>query len=138
MCWHKTRALEEMFRAGKIPGPLDLLGPNGEKAEWAVHMISGPIPDMGGNWFRHRKLFVPMGEDVVGCNILFSDYKWGWFKVVESHSLGLLIDYAVPQNGRLIKNIRDYVRTTDKPGELLGEFYYDGKRKAFFTLSRIP
>lgn len=132
--------LEEQFLSGKIPDPKTLLGPHGENAEWRVTMVTGPIPNMGGKWFRHRKLFVLMGENVVGCNILFSNYKWGRFKVVgglpREPVRGLLLDYNVPENG-LTRGIRDFVRCTDKENELLGEFYYKGKRRAFFTLTRI-
>lgn len=133
--WHKAHIT---FLQGKAPDPKSLLGPNGEKAEWRVDMLTGPIPNMGGKWFRHRKVFELVGDEVRGCNILFSNFKWGRF-VVKTHDvegIDCCIDYNVPEN-TFTRGIEDFVRTTEDPNVLIGEFYFKGVRRAYFTLTRI-
>jgi hypothetical protein len=151
-----NKELEAAFLSAKAPSPESLLGPEGQPAEWRVHMLTGPIPRLR----RHRKSLEstdvpskpgePAEKCVVGCNITDEDNRWGWFQLEDAvfdEKIGgdgkpvLLINYAVPKNGRVTRNIRDEVRCTKNPDVLLGRFYYLllGHKffLGYFTLTRI-
>lgn len=110
-------------------------------------MLTGILPNMGGRWFHHRKQFVKMGDMILGCNLLFDNFHWGWFRVwndgraaYEDSRPVLFIDYDVPENNFLTSRIRDFVRTTSDPDVLIGRFNLSLKSRArflgYFTLTR--
>lgn len=146
--------LAKIFMAGDCPRAGNLLGPDRGLSEWRVDMLTGPIPNLGGRWFRHRKQFhVSTTGQVMGCNILFDDTRWGYFVLddVDTYEEAddrkvLFINYKQPENGTLTRGrIRDYVRTTHDVDVLIGEFYYNfGAFEVFrtvgpyyFSLTRI-
>lgn len=148
--------LEATFRAGKAPGRESLLGPKGEPAEWCVTMLTGPVPRLP----RHRKFFesapvpsIASGPaskmEIVGCNIIFKDLRWGYFKLEEAVYAAenggdgkpvLLINYDVERNG-ITYRIRDHVRATHDPDVLIGRFHVMLRGRlcflGYFTLTRI-
>ena len=141
--------LAKIFAGGSCPKAASLLGPNGEKSEWRVDMLTGPIPNMGGWPFRHRKQFYQSRLTPTGCNTFFNDTRWGWFQLydcgafdsIDQHGV-LLLDYDQPGNGVLTQGkIIDRLRTTDKPNVLLGEFSYNLAGRSmgpyYFSLTRI-
>lgn len=145
----ENERLKRLFLAGKAPEPVTLLGPDSLPAQWRVRMLTGLIPNMGGPQFRHRKLFVP-GVTIGGCNVLFSDFRWGWFQLEkDTYSVEaggddepvLLINYDVKKNNCVTGRIRDYVRATMNPNVLIGRFHYMWRGRprflGYFTLTRI-
>lgn len=142
--------LDTIFKDGHCPKATDLLAVNmsvDRWSEWRVDMLTGLIPNMGGWPMRHRKQFYVSSEaSIVGCNMLFCDWHWGWFILNDRLGLPvdleyLLIDYDCPENGDLVRNrILDRVRTTNDPNVLLGRFYlvWRGKPRfvGYFSLTR--
>lgn len=134
------KLLEAIYRYGSIPMPESLLGPKGGPAEWRVVMLTGPIPNMGGKLFHHRKRFWRRGEgdEVIGENVLFDDTQWGHF-TLRLWAGALLIDYNTNANG-VSRRIRDLVRTTPDPNLLIGKFHLVWRSKprflGYFTLAR--
>jgi len=152
----ENRKLEALFRERKAPKPETLLAPDDERSEWRVTMLTGALTIVYffiGRWLHHRKLFVrrmiPL-DDIGGCNVFFKDLRWGWFllaKAVYAEKGGgdgqpvLLIDYSVKGNRFITDRIRDEVRLTNDPDELLGRFHFiwRGRKRflGYFTLNRI-
>lgn len=146
--------LDMVFQMGECPDALSLLGPEGAPSEWRVDMLNGLLPNLAGWPFHHRKLFYYLPTDaaadgcprgiVGGCNLMFGKRRWGHFLLDDEHvfsdndkKLVLFIDYDQSENGFATRDIRDYVRTTNNPDLLLGEFWY-GRSRSHFTLTRLP
>ena len=146
--------LAKIFAQGSCPIASRLLGPDRLLTDWRVDMLTGPIPNMGGWPFFHRKQFYPASlsrnpSGVTGCNVFFCNTRWGWFILDDSNAVDkidqqgvLLVDYDQPENGSLIRGkISDRIRTTTDPNVLLGEFYYalggHSTGPFYFSLTRI-
>lgn len=121
-------SLEKLFRDGEAP-TFDQISEHWSKPnEWWVTMLSGPIPNL--RRFDHRKQFVHvgMGETVIGTNILWDDFRWGYFKLETGTSPldgrpVLVINYQQPANRFPFTRIRDHVRKTSDPNRMIGRFH---------------
>lgn len=145
----RRKKLEKIFLEGKVPAKASLLEPDGRLSEWRVDMLTGPIPNMGGKWFRHRKQIVGVGEEILGCNILFANYRWGRFQILDDGRVAydgdklpvLFLDYAIHGNGKVTSSIRDFVRTTKDVNVLIGRFNLNfwGRKwfLGYFSLRRL-
>jgi len=143
----RQKLWELMYSNGMTPYPESLLGPDGESARWAVQMLSGPIPDMGG-WPRHRKIFHRTRNGIIGRNILRDGLEWGYFDVVAPPAKTpfsqepLVLDYSVTKmNGRATRRIIDHLRTTRYEDVLVGKFHVRWSNRllflGYFTLTKI-
>ena len=144
--------LAKIFAQGSCPMASRLLTLDKHLSEWRVDMLTGPIPNMVGWPFFHRKQFYPAGHltsGVAGCNMFFGDTRWGWFSLDDSSTVDeidkrgvLFINYDDVCNGSITRRkIIDRVRTTNDPNVLIGEFrYFLGIRTFgpyYFSLTRI-
>ena len=157
--------LAKIYAMGDAPDPLILLKEDQTDCEWRVDMLTGPIPNLGGKFFRHRKRFIyscavateidqegnaicrysgPMM--VYGHNTFFAKTRWGWFRVDNPESDGIsatVLNYGSMKcvNGCLISRIENTLRTTVSKDVLLGKSFYNlGKRELgpyFFSLTRL-
>ena len=133
----KDDSLETLFSMGTCPTVNRMVG-CGAGAEWQVSMLSGPIPNLGGRFFRHRKRF-DWGNGVFGHNILFSRFAWGFFKALWPWDNGynqMLLDYDQPTN-TFTRRIHDVVRTTPNPDIMIGKFFWGKCFLGYFSLTRI-
>ena len=102
-------------------------------------MLRGPFPDL--RILSHRKRFWLDGKNVVGCNVLLTDRKWGYFRVRSGKDLErcTVIDYDFPVN-TFTHRIVDEVRVTDYANLLIGKFCVvlagRPRRVGWFTLRR--
>lgn len=121
-----VRVLDDMFWNAPSPIPRDFLAESPRIVEWSVTMLTGPVPDMGGRFLRHRKSFNQSEIYVEGCNILRRGWRWGFFRLVEKWDVHgrrmLVIDYDVEANGGLVRSFRDDIRATSDPDVMLGRF----------------
>jgi len=149
--------LAARYAKGSAPMPAMLLGANGKSSKWRVTMLTGPIPNMGGWPFYHYKEFVPYTLVVRGYNVfvlsvmirfllwfiswlIHFDGYWGRF-FLESKNEHLLVNYDESENTWITRRIRDHLRTTEKPDEMLGKFHWVFRGReiflGYFTLTRI-
>jgi hypothetical protein len=142
--------LAKIFAMGKCPVAARLLGPLYGVSEWRVDLLTGPIPNLGGGYFKHRKQFHRRANGkVAGCNLFFRDLRWGWFVLDDRRDSDnvdlrrvLVFDYDQLENGLVTRDrMLDLVRTTDDPNVLLGEVRYAlwglVAGPYYFTLTRM-
>lgn len=140
--------LEQIFLHGQRPDPEMLV--KGESideaisfAEWKVTMLTGWFPNLSGEWFRHRKSFIRVGDTYSGCNKFFRNTRWGYFDIAPQVTYkgdlkpALLLNYGVEANSFLTKPIYDLVRTTGCPNILIGRFYYKDDFSGYFSLTKL-
>jgi hypothetical protein len=119
--------LESLFRDGDVPSADQLAESWRVPSEWWVSMLSG-LPSLRRLGHRKQLRHVGMGSEVVGCNILFKDLRWGHFRLESGASPldgrpVLLVNYQVPGNRFPLNRIRDHVRTTVDPWRMIGRFH---------------
>ena len=139
--------LNKIYARGRGPKATELLDDSDSHldygpAEWRVDMLTGPIPNLSSWPFHHRKRFWFSMNRVIGHNAFFKNMRWGWFKVVHaSVPSWTVINYHQPENGKFIRNICDFICTTDDSNIMLGQFYYEMGSRTFgpyyFSLTRI-
>lgn len=134
------KKLKKLFERGAVLDPLRLLGKDGNMSEWSVHMLTGPVLDLG--FLRHRKRFCfnPVSERVEGYNVLGRDRYWGYFVIRKGDSsTPTTIDYDDSRNG-FSQVVVDEVRATDYDGLVVGRFCVRlfGKKRfvGYFTMRR--
>jgi len=140
----KSEVLEAMFEEGRMPVPSDFLNKDGSPAEWAVTMLSGPIPNMGGAPLHHRKRF-EQATLLEGSNLMLRNWRWGHF--FASSDLGcdgrpvMVLNYDVLANSLVTRSIRDHLRVTAWSDDvMIGMFHVEWRKKlrflGYFSLTR--
>ncbi len=133
-----NRALWEVFKNGRTPEIGEFRG------AYLVHMLT-VLPSL--HRLNHRKVFVSAGNEVTGKNIFFRKRGWGHFFLEKSMLDGpqqlqvVVINYRMPGNTILTRNIRDLVRAVDGQRLYLGRFNFLIGRKlvflGYFSLTKI-
>lgn len=112
------RALGEIFKTAETPNPSEFQG------EYFVDMLTA-LPSL--RKLNHRKIFYQENGRTFGCNVILKNKKWGRFFVEqtggESGRLETIINYGVPENSFISKNIRDQIRRVES-GLYIGRFNY--------------
>jgi len=118
MNWRKDSvALQRLWGNGTMP-------PHGNKlaGTWKVEMVTGLIPAFK----NHTKSIWNIQLFNIGCNI--TGFTWGHFGVYEEQGYSVLKYTRWP--------IKDEIVEIDV-GVLLGKFYWRGKFKGYFWMTRV-
>ena len=118
MNWRKDSAVfDRLWKEAKPP-------PIGNKlaGTWRIEMATGLIPALKG----HIKRIFYTGLFNIGANQTF--FHWGGFKVYEK------VGYSILEYTRW--PIKDEVRQV-ADGLLIGKFYWRGKFKGYFFMTRV-
>ena len=109
-----NRQLGEMYDQGRLPSPDEFAG------EYAVHILTGPVPS--GRAFGHRKRYTFEGGRRENCNVLFRDYRFGYFSLADSTAdqRCVVFDYDDRRN-TILRRMRDHVRGVGD-GAYLGSY----------------
>ncbi|MDD5251144.1 MAG: hypothetical protein PHT12_00750 [Patescibacteria group bacterium] len=114
-----NRELDGLFSQATVPNAVEFDG------EFEVDMLT-ILPSL--RRLGHRKVFWSDAGKVIGCNVLFRNFRWGRV-VLEPGKCNwdgqpaLLINYDVAGN-YLSRGMRDYVRRLEKGETYLGRFNY--------------
>ncbi|MFH0857013.1 MAG: hypothetical protein V1860_03895 [bacterium] len=119
--------LDKIF---KNASPAEISDLNGE---YYVDMLTGVLPSI--RRFSHRKIFYQEDGKTTGCNIVFKNFKWGYFFLETRNFTSeqqTAINYAIAENSFLTNKIRDHIKCVE-PGKLyIGRFNYLLGGKLYF------
>lgn len=139
-----SQVLDRLFDSGAPPALEYFLGEDDRVTEWNVIMLTGSLPNLNFHPVNHRKRFFIKRNQIMGVNMILKGTRFGWFEprrtswLPDATGKAMIFDYEVPQNGRIMSKVRDYIRLTTEPGLLLGRFYYGKRFVSYFAMSKIP
>lgn len=126
--------MKRLFTNGTPLRPLHLLAKNGQPAEWAVQVRTGPLLDL--HFLGHRVRCRLEGKQVLGCHVLRKSYQRGNFRIVSCKTMT-----AVAHDGPgIASRLTAELRTTDYPHLVVGKLYFEllGRPRfaGYFTLRK--
>ncbi len=127
------RRLREMFEGGALPRSEEFEG------EYAVDILTGLVPS--GRAFGHRKRFTTQDGSRQTYNVLFRDYRFGYFclEACRPDRRSIAFNYDDPRN-ILLRRMRDEVRRVGE-GAYLGSynFFVGGRLRfvGFFSMLKV-